>query len=159
VVRRWRLAGEQGDAEAAAACLSEDVVLISPLTEQFRFHGRDQVRVLLEAAFTAITGIHFHTEVSQDHTTALFYRGRIGDQELEEAQLLRLDETGHVQELTLFIRSLPALTALMSTLGPELARRRGNRPLAALLTVSTTPLHAMTRLGDRGIVPLAAPKR
>ncbi|PPK90173.1 SnoaL-like protein [Kineococcus xinjiangensis] len=159
MVSRWRLAGERGDAEAAAACLSQDVVLISPLTEQFRFHGRDQVRVLLEAAFAAVSGIHFHTQVSQDSTCALFYRGSIGTRQLEEAQLLRLDETGHIRELTLFIRSLPALTALMSALGPELARRRGNRPLAALLAVSTAPLHAMTRLGDRGIVPLAAPDR
>jgi hypothetical protein len=159
MVSRWRRAGEQGDAEAAAACLHQDVTLISPLTEQFRFQGREQVRVLLSAAFTAISGIHFHTEVRQDSTVALFYRGRVGHQEMEEAQLLRLDETGHIREVTRFIRTLPALTALMSALGPELARRRGNRPLAALLAASTAPLHAMTRLGDRGIVPLAAPDR
>lgn len=150
-VSRWRRAGEQGDAEAAAACLHEDVTLISPLTEQFRFQGREQVRVLLSAAFTIVSGIHFHTEVRQGSTVALFYRGRVGRQEMEEAQLLRLDETGHIQELTLFIRTLPALTALMSALGPELARRRDNRPLATLL--------AVTRFGDRRIVPFAAPVR
>lgn len=158
-ISRWRSAGERGDAEAAAVCLHQDVTLISPLTDQFRFQGQEQVRGLLQAAFTAVSGIHFHTEVRQGSTVALFYRARVGDQEMEEAQLLRLDEGGQVREITLFIRTLPALTALMSALGPELARKRGNRPLAALLTVSTAPLHAMTRLGDRSIVPLAAPGR
>ncbi len=159
MVSRWRRAGEQGDAEAAAACLHQDVTLISPLTDQFRFQGREQVHGLLSAAFSAVSGIHFHTEVRQGSAVVLFYRGRVGHQEMEEAQLLRLDDSGHIREITLFIRTLPALTALMSALGPEYARRRGNRPLAALLSASTAPLHAMTRLGDRGIVPLAAPGR
>jgi ketosteroid isomerase-like protein len=35
-VARWRAAGESGDADAAVACLSPDIVLSSPLTEQFR---------------------------------------------------------------------------------------------------------------------------
>ncbi len=114
---------------------------------------------LLSSAFTVISDIRFHTEVRHDSTVALFYRGRVGRQALEEAQLLRLNEVGHICEVTLFIRALPALTALMSALGPELARRRGNRSLAAVLAASTAPLHAMTRLGDRAVVPLAAPKR
>ena len=54
VVGRWRSAAERGDAEAAARCLASDVVLISPLTERFRFTGRDQVTDVLTAAFTVL---------------------------------------------------------------------------------------------------------
>jgi len=57
-VSQWCAAGEQGDAGRAARCLAQDVELISPLTEQFRFVGREQVRELLTAAFTAINGNH-----------------------------------------------------------------------------------------------------
>ena len=158
-VARWRAAGETGDADAAAACLAPDAVLISPLTAQFRFRGRDQVRDVLAAGFQVIHGITWHTEVRDGGTVALFYRATSRGIEVEEAQLLRLDDAGLIGELTLFGRPLPALTAVMSAIGPEIARRQGRRGLAAFLRVNTAPLHAMVRLGDRRVVPLAAPRR
>ncbi len=61
IVSQWCAAGEQGDAGKAARCLAPGVELISPLTEQFRFVGREQVRELLHAAFVVIDDIQFHT--------------------------------------------------------------------------------------------------
>jgi hypothetical protein len=156
-VARWRAAAESADADAAVACLSPDVVLSSPLTDQFRLEGADQLRDFLEAAFTRVEDIRFHTETGQGDTYALVYRARVGTQPFEEAQLLRFDDEARIEEITLFGRPMPALTALMLTLGPELARRQGRRGLAALLRVSTTPIHAMVTLGDRSIVPQTRP--
>lgn len=157
-VSRWCSAGEQKDADAAAACLAAEVELVSPLTEQFRFQGADQVRGLLHAVFAAVDGIHFHTRLGAGSTRAVFYRARLGGQTLEEAQLLRLDDSGLLREITLFTRPLPAVTALMSALGPPLARQQGRPYLAALLAASTAPLRALTRAGDQHVVPLAAPR-
>jgi hypothetical protein len=156
-IDRWCRACEQGDAQAAAACLASQVELVSPLTEQFLFRGRQQVHDLLTVAFTAIDDIQFHTRLRDRATRALFYRARIGSQILEEAQLLRLDDAGLIQEITLFIRPLPALTGLMSALGPKLARQQGRPRLAVFLAASAAPLHALARAGDQRIVPLAAP--
>ena len=156
-IARWRAAGESGDAHAAVACLSPDIVLSSPLTEQFRLEGSDQLRDFLASAFTAVEDIHFHTETGQGDTYALVYRARVGTQPFEEAQLLRLDDKAHIREITLFGRPMPALTALMITLGPELARRQGRRGLAALMRASTAPVHAMVAFGDRRVVPLTRP--
>lgn len=158
VVDRWCEAGERADADAAAACLAPDVELISPLTEQFRFVGREQVGALLAEAFTTISDIRFHTRVGEGTTHALFYRARMGEQPLEEAQLLRLDGAGLISEITLFGRPLPALTTLMRRLGPALARQQGRPALAVVLAAATGPLDAMTRLGERRVVPLAAPR-
>lgn len=157
VVARWCRAGEQRDAPAAVACLAPDVELISPLTEQFKFRGPEQVRALLEAAFTAIEDIQFHTRVGDGDIHAVFYRAHLGAQSLEEARLLRLDTAHRIREITLFGRPLPALTGLMAALGPKLARKQGRPGLAAFLAASTAPLHAMTRLGEQRIVPRAAP--
>lgn len=44
--------------------------LVSPLTEQFRFRGRQQVHDLLTAAFTAMDGIQFHTRL-RDRATLI----------------------------------------------------------------------------------------
>jgi ketosteroid isomerase-like protein len=157
VIERWRRAGEQGDAAAAAACLAVDVVLVSPLTEQFTFRGRDAVRELLAAAFTAVEGIRFRTQTQGDGTYALVYDATVGGQRLEEAQLLTV-EAGEITAITLFVRPLPAATALMRALGPEIAKRQNRRGLAAFLRANTAPLHAMVSFGDRRVVPLAAPK-
>jgi hypothetical protein len=156
-VARWRAAAESGDVDAAVACLSPDIVLSSPLTDQFRLEGTGQLRDFLAAAFAAVEDIRFHTQTGQDDTYALVYRARVGSQPFEEAQLLRFDDTAHLTEITLFGRPMPALTALMNTLGPELARRQGRRGLAALMRASTTPVHAMVTFGDRRVVPLTQP--
>ncbi|TCO49045.1 SnoaL-like protein [Kribbella antiqua] len=156
-VARWRGAAESGDVDAAVACLSPDIVLSSPLTEQFRLEGSDQLRDFLASAFTAIENIRFHTETGQGDTYALAYRARVGNQPFEEAQLLRLDDKSHIREITLFGRPMPALTALMTTLGPDLARRQGRRGLATLLRASATPVHAMVTFGDRTVVPRTRP--
>jgi ketosteroid isomerase-like protein len=156
-VARWRAAGERGDVDAAAACLSSDIVLSSPLTEQFRFEGPDQLRDFLASAFTAVEDIRFHTETGQGDTYALVYRARVGGQPFEEAQLLRLDDEARIREITLFGRPMPALTALMISAGSELARRQGRRGVAALMRASAAPVHAMVTFGDRRVVPLTRP--
>jgi len=157
-VARWRAAAESGDADDAAACLSPDIALSSPLTDQFRLEGTDQLRDFLAAAFTAVEDIRFHTQIGQGDTYALAYRARVRNQPFEEAQLLRLDDKAHIREITLFGRPMPALTALMITLGPDLARRQGRRGLAALMRASTTPMHVLATFGDSRVVPLTRPE-
>lgn len=157
IVQRWRVAGEARDAAAAASCLSADVELVSPLTAQFHFRGRQQVQDVLAAAFAVFDDLHVTAAVSDGPLHALFYRGRLGAQDVEEAQLLQLDDDGLIRRITLFVRPLPGLTALMRALGPELARRQRRPLLAAFLAVATAPLHALTRAGERRVVPLAAP--
>jgi ketosteroid isomerase-like protein len=159
VVAAWRAAGERGDAMAAAACMAPDVTVISPLTAQFRFHGRDQARDMLSAAFEVISDIRFHTETGDANTRALFYHAHAGNQALEEAQLLRLDAAGQIAELTLFGRPLPGLTAVMAQIGPRLLQRQNRSTLARVIALATAPLAAMTRLGERHLVPLADPGR
>lgn len=158
-VSRWREAGEQGDAELAGTALADGAVLISPLTARFRFHGRDEVTAVLRAAFGVITDIRFHTEVGDATTRALFYHGRAAGLEIEEAQLLRLDADGLIEELTFFGRPLPGLTAVMHGIGPRMARQDGQPMLARFLSAVTAPLDALVRSGDRHLVPLADPAR
>lgn len=157
-VARWRAAAESADSDAAVACLSPDIVLSSPLTEQFRLEGPDQLRDFLASAFTAVEDIGFHTEIGQGDAYALAYRARVGTQPFEEVQLLQLDHEARIKEISLYGRPMPALTALMITLGPELARRQGRRGIASLLRASSAPVHAMVSFGDRRVVPLTRPR-
>ncbi|MGC4814706.1 nuclear transport factor 2 family protein [Micromonospora sp. DT228] len=157
-VAAWRAAGEAGDAAAAVAAFSPEVTLVSPITEQFAFHGRQQVRDLLEVALAAIDGITYTDQVAEGRTVALFYEAHIGDRRLYEAQRLRLAADGLITEITLFIRPLPALTRLMTRLGPELARRNKQPGLARLIPLAAGMLHSMADSGELHIMPRAAPR-
>jgi hypothetical protein len=154
----WRSAGEARDAAAAVSALSEDVRLVSPLTDRFVFTGRAQVRNLLEVALEAIDCIVYTDQVVQGSTAAVFYEGRLGGRRLHEAQLLRLDSVGLISEISLFVRPLPALTALLGRLGPELARRNGQPVLARVIPVAGVALHTMAVTGEDTIMPRAAPR-
>ncbi len=157
-VAAWRAAGEAGDAAGAVAALSPDVVLISPITEQFTFRGHQQVRTLLEVALTAIDGITYTEQVAEGPTVALFFEANVGTRRLYEAQRLRLGADGLITEITLFVRPLPALTLLMARLGPELARRNGQPGLARLVPLAGGMLHWMADTGERKIMPRVAPR-
>lgn len=158
-VAEWRQAEEGLDAGRAVACLAGDVVLISPLTARFTFNGRDQVGTVLRAAYQVISEVRFHTETGDDRTRALFYRGKCGGQDFEEAQLLRLNDDGLISELTLFSRPLPGLTAVMKQIAPALMRLQGRRRLATTFSLAAAPLHGMAVSGEQYLVPLADPTR
>ena len=158
-IAAWRTAGENADVTAAMMCLATDVEVVSPLTAQFRFQGQAQVADMLASAFEVIHDIRFHTEVGHGDTWALFYYGRAGRVTVEEAQLLRLNSDGLIRHVTLFGRPLPALTEVMAGIGPRLLRRQHQPVLARLVTLAVTPLNAMTRMGERILLPKADPNR
>jgi hypothetical protein len=158
-ITAWCAAGESGDAAAAAFCLAPEVELISPLTAQFRFHGPAAVTDVLASAFEVISDIRFHTQVGEGDTWALFYRGRVKAEELEEAQLLRLNRDGLIREITFFGRPLPALTEVMAGIGPRLLRRQRQPILARIVGLATGPLTAMAKSGEKRILPRADPAR
>jgi hypothetical protein len=157
-VAAWRAAGETGDAAGAVAALSPDVTLVSPITEQFTFRGHRQVCTLLEVALAAIDDLTYTDQVAQGRIVALFYEARIGATRLFEAQRLRLDAGGLISEITLYVRPLPALTLLMTRLGPDLARRNGQPALARLIPLASGMVHSMATTGEQKIMPRMAPR-
>ncbi|MET0414398.1 MAG: nuclear transport factor 2 family protein [Actinoplanes sp.] len=157
-VAAWRTAGKSGDPAGAVAALSPDVTLVSPITERFTFRGHRQVRTLLEVALAMIDDITYTDQVTEGRTVALFYEARIGATRLYEAQRLRLDATGLIDEITLYVRPLPALTLLMTRLGPELARRNGQPGMARLIPLATGMMHSMANTGEIQIMPKLIPR-
>ncbi|MEO6702370.1 MAG: nuclear transport factor 2 family protein [Jatrophihabitantaceae bacterium] len=117
VVARWCQATVRRDSAAVADCLSDEVVLSSPISDLLQVRGRAQVRELTARAFSTIESIEFHTRLDGPGHCALFARARLNSQHLDEAVLLGLDEAGGlIREITLFIRPLSALIELNATL-------------------------------------------
>ncbi|MEV4892060.1 nuclear transport factor 2 family protein [Nonomuraea sp. NPDC055795] len=158
VSRRYREAGEAKDVDALMATLSPTVSFHSPLSARAGFGGHAQVRELFTVALGALRELRYHTDVGDERTRMLAATARLGKHELEEAVLLRIGEDGLIEDVTMWIRPLPALTAMMAALGPGLARAAGKPALAALVGASVKPLAFMTDFGDRTLVPLVTPR-
>jgi hypothetical protein len=147
-VEALRLAAEAHDVDAVIACLAQDIVIRSPITQRIRFSGLEQAADLMRRVFDLVGEIRFYETVGEgERTQVIFWRGRIGGAYLEEANLLRIDADDRIGEMTVFMRPLPGLLALAATLGPSLARRRG-RTRALLLKAMLAPLAAAYAAGE-----------
>lgn len=155
---RYRRALETRDVELALSAFAPDAVVRSPLTDRVRFTGHAELRPLLEVAYAHLRDVRFHTDTGDGKTRVVVYTARIGGEDVEEAAVLKLDEDGLIAEVTLFVRPLPGLVALMDAFGPDIARRNGRTFAARVLAVAAKPLLAMVRSGDRRAVPLAGPR-
>ncbi|TDC11036.1 nuclear transport factor 2 family protein [Nonomuraea longispora] len=151
---RYREAGEAKDLDALIATLAPDVVFHSPLSARARFAGHRQMRELFGVALNVLGGLRYHTDVGDERTRMLASSAHLNGQELEESTLLRLNDEALIAEITMWIRPLPALTAVMAALGPGLAQAAGKPVLSALVGAAVKPLILMTRVGDRTLVPL-----
>lgn len=152
-IKDLQKAAADKDVELAISALADDVVIRSPLTDQITF-DRSTIRPLFETVYEKFAGLTY-TEISD---RVLIGRATVNGQPIEETLLLTFDDHDKITEITLFIRPLTGLTAVMAALGPTLARKNRRRT-AGLLKVMTAPLVAATRFGDRFGVKLALAKR
>lgn len=156
-IEDFQKAAATKDIELAMSTLADDAVLRSPLTDRFTFNGKDDIRRLFETAYEKFEGLNYHTAIGG---RVLIGGATVGGQRIEETLLLTFDDNGKIAEITLSIRPLTGLTAVMAALGPTLARKNGrSRFTAGLLKVMAAPLVAATRSGDRLGLKLALPKR
>lgn len=153
---RMKSAVEAADLEGFLATLAPGVVLRSPISMRAEFRGHEEMAQLMRGVFASIADIRYWEDLGDARSRALFYRARVGSQEIEESCLIRLDEEALITELTLWIRPLGGLAALAASLGPFLARQN-SRPKGALVKVATKPLAVMTAKADRPLVGLVQP--
>ncbi|MEU6900346.1 MULTISPECIES: hypothetical protein [Streptomyces] len=158
-VAAWRMAGEAGDARAAVAALSEDVELVSPLTDRFTFRGHGELEELLTSVFEVFTGIHYEAQFQDGQHAVLRAAGHVGRLRLEETQYLDLDDEGRIRRLTLMMRPLTAATRFLRVLGPRVASRQGRPGTAVVLIVAGAWLDSVVAGGDRVFMPMASPDR
>ena len=152
----YRAAAEVQDTEAMLACMRDDVVLKSPITDRFTFAGKVQMRDLLHDVHAVIADPVYREDAGDDRTRLLVLSGRVGRQRFDEALLVTLDEDGLIARMELFVRPLPGLTAVAAALGPRVARRRG-RARALAVRVMIAPLAFMSARGEGVASKLASP--
>jgi len=145
---RLMQAMRERDYATIADTLAAEVVVHSPITGSFQFHGRPNAVAVLKIVRGAMQELEHYELVGAQDVWSQRFRARVRGRALEGVDLLRFDATGHVCELTVFVRPLPGLTAFAAALAPAIGRRRG--PVTAIvLRLLIKPLAAMTGQGDR----------
>jgi limonene-1,2-epoxide hydrolase len=122
VVHPFRRAIETRDLDAAVALLREDVVFHSPVVFS-PYHGREALRVILEAVMAVFEDFHYVREIgaddSRDH--ALVFEARVGDKQIEGCDFIQLDEDGAISSFTVMVRPMSGAVALAEAMKAQLS--------------------------------------
>jgi hypothetical protein len=110
-----------GDESALAEVLADDVVFRSPAVYK-PYEGREATMLVLRAVSRVFEDFRYDDRFEGDDGEVLLFSARVGDRELNGIDLLRLDDAGKIRELTVMIRPLSGLTALVEAMGRELER-------------------------------------
>jgi len=115
----FRAAVVSGDEAALADVLAEDVVFRSPAVYK-PYEGREATTLVLRAVSRVFEDFRYDDDFAGDNGEVLLFSARVGDRELNGIDLLRFDDHGKVRELTVMIRPLSGLAALVEAMGREL---------------------------------------
>ena len=121
----FRTAIEARDLDAAVALLREDVVFRSPAVFK-PYHGREAMRVILEAVMAVFEDFRYVREIGADFSTgatdhALVFEARVGDKQIEGCDFIQLDENGAIREFTVMVRPMSGMLALAEAMKAQLS--------------------------------------
>jgi hypothetical protein len=110
-----------GDVDALETVLAEDVVFRSPAVFK-PYEGREATTLVLRAVSQVFEDFRYDDRFEGADGEVLLFSARVGDRELNGIDLLRFDDDGKVRELTVMIRPLSGLNALVEAMARELER-------------------------------------
>lgn len=152
-VTAWVEADRALDLAVMRDQLADDVRLISPLTDGFDFRGADEVMAVMAAAFELLENFDIRRVTGADRDFALHGTATLRGANLEELQWLHLSADGLIDEITLFVRPMPAAVALLASIGPGLTRRGAMGRVGALASRAAAPLAGITQTLETRLMP------
>lgn len=158
-IEAWVAADRQLDLASMAEQLSEDVELVSPLTDAFVFRGRRDVIEVFAAAFDILTEIEIEGVTGAGDHWVIHGTNRLGRRNLEEIQWLTVGEDGLISHVRLFVRPLPSAMALLARIGPRLHARGVMPRRAEVAARSAAPLVVALDAVERFVMPRVGPRR
>ncbi|WP_245548060.1 nuclear transport factor 2 family protein [Nocardia pneumoniae] len=124
-IAEFRTATETGDIDTLMRLLAPDAELVSPLSGRLVFRGREDLRVLLSAAYGSLTGLRWTEQIGEGARRVLLASAAIGPFRLTEALVLGLDDEGRIRTMQPHLRPWLTLTYLAVRLAPGLFRHPG----------------------------------
>lgn len=148
-IASYRAAAESGDADAVAPLLASDVAFRSPMTDRVTFAGRAEVTELHRDIFAVLEGLRTTEPLARGDLRSFSFSAHVRGVELDAQVLASIGAEGLLDDVTIFVRPLPALAALFATLPPRVSARRRGRLTGAVALVATRPLAVAVGGADR----------
>ncbi len=121
-MRAFRQAVEARDLAALTNLLAPNVVFHSPVSFQ-PYQGREQVGFILATVAQVFEDFVYVAEMETGQHSALVFRARVGERQLDGVDLIELDAGGQVARLTVMVRPLSGAQALAEAMRARLAPR------------------------------------
>lgn len=119
-ITAFRAAVETHDHAALVATLSEDCVFCSPAVFK-PYEGRDATAFVLAGVLQVFEEFRYVDAIVGDGKAMLRFVARVGDREIEGVDLLTENADGEISELTVLIRPLSGLQAVVGAMSGALA--------------------------------------
>ena len=129
-MQEFRSAIEARDLDGLVALFTDDVVFRSPVVHA-TYQGRDQAMALLRAVSEVFEDFRYTREIGAPGAadSALVFRARVGDREVEGCDFIHLNEDGLIDELYVMVRPATGLMALAEAMKRQLARAENSGPI------------------------------
>ncbi|WP_046728553.1 nuclear transport factor 2 family protein [Streptomyces humi] len=119
----FRKAVEDGDMDAVAALLADDVVFTSPVAFK-PYPGKAMTATILRAVSRVFEDFRYVREIAnpdgRDH--AFVFTATVAGKQLQGCDFLHFDEDGRIDEFTVMVRPLSAAHALAEAMGAQFER-------------------------------------
>lgn len=119
----FRAAVEARDFDALPALFAADVVFRSPIAHK-PYRGRDTVAIILRAVSRVFEDLTYVREIgapgAADH--ALVFTAKVGDLDINGCDFLHVGEDGLIDEFTVMLRPLRAVTAFAEKMAVEFGK-------------------------------------
>lgn len=124
-MQEFRSSIEARDLDGLGALFSDDVVFRSPVVHA-PYQGRDQAMVLLSAVAQVFEDFRYTREIGAPGAadSALVFRARVGDREVEGCDFIHRNEEGLIDELFVMVRPLTGVLALAEAMKQQLESRK-----------------------------------
>ncbi|MGX5210875.1 nuclear transport factor 2 family protein [Streptomyces violaceus] len=116
----FRKAVENGDLDAVAALLADDVVFTSPVAFK-PYPGKAMTTAILRAVTQVFENFTYVREIAnpdgRDH--AFVFTASVAGKKLQGCDFLHFDEDGKIDDFTVMVRPLSAAHALSEAMGAQ----------------------------------------
>jgi ketosteroid isomerase-like protein len=118
----FRAAIESGDLSTIGNLFTEDAILHSPIAYR-PYQGRDIVAAIISAVANVFEGFRYEKEIGGDSAGdhALVFNATVGDLQIEGCDFVHTRADGLIDEVTVMLRPLKAVTLFAEKMGTEFA--------------------------------------
>src|SRR3954454_6816602 len=102
---------EAKDFDSAIECLAPDVTFNSPVAHK-PFEGKEAVAGVLRAVSQTFEDFEYTDALQDGDVHALVFKARVGGEQLQGLDLLRLNDDGLIDDFTVMVRPASGLMAL-----------------------------------------------